>query len=725
MATRTEKGHCGICPGNCGVEITLENDRIKTILPWKGHLEGVPCVRGRHAPEIIYSPDRIQTPLKRKGPKGTLEFERISWDQALDEIAGVVMKLKNQYGPECIASFFGRGNFEQSLWQMFSHKQRGYSSGNSVFMPLGSPNAFSVGNICFVSYGVLAPEVTFGIPMGFLQPDLENADIILIWGANPATDSPLNRMIRLQAAKKRGATLIVIDPLRTATAKLADQWIPIQPGTDAALIHGILRQCFKDGTIDREFGIQFCEGFTELEEYVEQFTPEHVEAVTRVPGETVTELAKLLASTKRISFLTYTGLEYSDTGLQSIRALVTLIALTGHLDIEGGQRFQFSPRASLRKPDVGFPTGVEPIGMAAHPYYCKRLQSPQFMEFPRSVLHEDPYKIRFLLIGGASIITSFPNTGLFRKSLQALDFVVSVDRFFNADSQYADIVLPATTHFEITSFCGYPALGPPWALQYRQKIIEPVGEAMNDYLIYAKLAERLGYGHLYPQTEDGMVSYVIADLPFDLDEFKERSKRGPLPLDPEETTPSYLVKGEEKKWLSGKLRPDGSPGFPTPSGKWEIASSILRSYSYAPLPVYAGVAEGPENKELAKEFPLTLTTGTRIQSTFRSQHLNIPGLIKRQPNAEVLIHPHDAGVRNIATGDKVLLKTPRGAVEFTARVTDDILEGVVEANMGGGSPIQVKGWRDSNVNVLTDDQHRDPISGFPVLKALLCEVEKV
>jgi len=339
VGKRIEKGICGICPANCGVEVGLEDDRIVKIHPLKGHLQGVPCIRGRHGAEIVYSPDRVKTPLKRKGPKGALEFEEISWDQAFDEVAKTILTLKDQYGPECIASFFGRGNFEQSLWQMFSPKRKGYTIGNSIFMPLGSPNAFSVGSLCFISYGVLAPVTTFGAPMGILQPDLDNAEVIFVWGANPATDSPLTRMVSLQKAKKRGAKIIVVDPLRTATAKIADQWIPIQPGTDGALIHGILYQSFKNDTIDREFGEKLCEGFAELEEYVEHFPPEYVENITRVPRETIVELAEIFSASRKLAFLTFTGLEYSDTGVQSIRALLTLWALTGHLDVEGGQRF--------------------------------------------------------------------------------------------------------------------------------------------------------------------------------------------------------------------------------------------------------------------------------------------------------------------------------------------------------------------------------------------------
>ncbi|MBN2466803.1 MAG: molybdopterin-dependent oxidoreductase [Deltaproteobacteria bacterium] len=724
MAKKVVKGLCGICPGNCGVEITLENDRIASIHPWREHIEGVPCIRGCKSPEIVYSKDRITNPLKRKGPKGTLEFEAISWEQAFDEIAKKIFVLKGDYGPECIASFFGRGNFEQSLWQMFTPKRKGYAVGNSIFMPLGSPNAFSVGSICFHAYGILAPFATYGSGIFQLQPDLENAEIIVVWGSNPATDSPLRRMIQLQAAKKRGAKIIAIDPLRTQVAKLSDQWIPIQPGTDGVLIHGMLNICFQNGKIDREFGEQYCQGFFDLEAYVQQFSPDRVAEITRVPEDTVRELTEIFTSTQRIACISYTGLEYSNTGVQCIRAFLTLLALTGHLDVKGGQRFCLPPRIRLRRPEVTFPIDVPPIGMDRYPYHCSAIQTGQFMEFPRSVLYDDPYKIRFLLIGGASILTSFPNTNLYRKALGALDYLVTVDRFLNADACYADLVLPATTYYEITSYCGYPALVPPFALQYREKVIEPLGEAMNDYLIYAKLAERLGYGHLYPQTEEEMVRFVTQDLPVDFRQFKRRSKDGPVSLLDPLRAPTYALDGEEKKWKSGALRHDNKPGFATKSGKWEISSSLLSGYGYNPLPAYEGVAEGPEANPLNTRFPLTLTTGTRIQSTFRSQHLNIPGLVTFQPSAEVIMHSEDARARDIRTGDDVMVTTVRGSVKFRARVTDDILQGVVEVNQGGGSPIQVEGWKESNVNLITDDKNRDSISGFPVFKALLCDIKK-
>ena len=720
MTKRSEKGICGICPANCGVEIGLENDRIVEVHSWKEHPQGIPCVRGRHAKDIIYSSDRLKTPLKRKGAKGNLDFESISWDQALDEIAKVIFTLKNQYGPECIASFFGRGNFEQSLWQMFTPKEKGFPVGNSIFMPLGSPNAFSVSSICYLAYGVLGPIATFGAPIGILEPDLEGAEVIFVWGTNPATDSPLTRLIRLQSAKKRGAKIIVIDPIRNAAAKIADRWIPIQPGTDLALIYGILNQCFKKGGVDKAFGKEFCQGFLELEEYVKQFTLEKLESITRVSQETIIELAEVFSSNKKISFLAYTGLEYSNSGVNCNRGLLTLWALTGHLDVKGGQCFNLSKFHPLRKPEVKFPTDVPAIGMDKYPYFCQIGKAGQFMEFPRSMLMGDPYKIRFLLIGGASILTSFPDTLLFTKALKALDYQVCINRFFNADALYSDIVLPATTYFETCSYCGFPPIASPREMQFREKIIEPLGEARSDYLIYASLAERLGYGYLYPQTEEEMVKFVISDLPFSFDDFKLRSQDGPISLT-EKTLPSF----EEKKWLLGKLRPDGAAGFNTGSGKWEINSSVLTNFGYDPFPSFVEPIEGPHNKTVAERYPLTMTTGLRLQSTFRSQHLNIPSLLKLQPQAEVLINTDDAASRNISNGDKIKVKTIRGEVQFIARVTNDILKGVVEVNQGGGSPIQAEGWKESNVNFLTDENNREKISGFPVFKALLCEVEKI
>jgi anaerobic selenocysteine-containing dehydrogenase len=242
-----------------------------------------------------------------------------------------------------------------------------------------------------------------------------------------------------------------------------------------------------------------------------------------------------------------------------------------------------------------------------------------------------------------------------------------------------------------------------------------MGEAKNDYLILAELAKASGYGDRYPQTEEAMLQFVFDKSPVSLEQLKSKPEGLSLPSPP-------MV---YEKYKRGILRKDKKPGFETPSGKFEISSTLLRQYGYTPLPIYQEPTEGPiGSPEVAKEFPLVLTTGTRIQSAFRSQHLNIPGLLKLQDKPNILIHPEDAEPRGVRDGDRVWVKTKRGRVPFYAKVTERITKGVIEANMGGGGPLQPKAWKEANVNELTDPENRDPISGFPVFKALLCEVEK-
>jgi anaerobic selenocysteine-containing dehydrogenase len=224
----------------------------------------------------------------------------------------------------------------------------------------------------------------------------------------------------------------------------------------------------------------------------------------------------------------------------------------------------------------------------------------------------------------------------------------------------------------------------------------------------------LGYGDLYPQSEEEMLRFVFEKAPFSIEQIKSNPEGISI------SSPPMTY----EKYKTGLLRKDGKPGFETPSRKFEISSNLLKKYGYPPLPVYQEPSEGPiGSPKLAKAYPLVLTTGTRIQSAFRSQHLNIPGLLKLQEKPNILIHPEDAKPRGIQDGDRVRVSTARGSVPFYAKVTKKIVQGVIEANMGGGGPLQPKEWKEANVNELTDMENRDPISGFPVFKALLCEVE--
>jgi anaerobic selenocysteine-containing dehydrogenase len=332
------------------------------------------------------------------------------------------------------------------------------------------------------------------------------------------------------------------------------------------------------------------------------------------------------------------------------------------------------------------------------------------MEVPRAILNGDPYPINALVIAGASILTGYPNPDLWKRCLAKLDLLVCIDRFLTADSMYADFVLPATTYFENYSYHRSPGY-----VQIRNRVIPPLGEARSNYWIFVALADRLGYGHIYPKDEEALVDFALKDHPVGLQPLREHAEGI-----------AFREAVKYRKYETGQLRADGQPGFETPTGKVEILSALLAEHGYEPLPKYTEPVEGPlASPELAREFPLVLNTGARIQSTYRSQHLNIPGLLKLQPKPLVLIHPSDAEKRGIVDGDEVWVVSPRGRVPFTAKVTDGIISGVVEVNVGGGGIIHAEPWRKANANYLTDFENRDPISGFPVFKALLCDVHRM
>ncbi len=708
------KGICGICPAGCWVEVGLREGKLETLRADPDHPLGMMCRRGMHAPEIVYSEHRLCHPLKRVGPKGTREFERITWDQAYETIVETLNGIKRESGPEAVSIYTGRGAFELSLCDMYQPKDVAVSSASNVLFPFGSPNTMGVGALCYVSFAMLAPGVTLGCMLQNMFLDIENAETLVVWGANPATDSPPLDMIRLEAAAARGAEIIVIDPRKTETAeRCGARWIPVRPGSDGALALSIIDVMISEELYDEDFAQNWCHGFEELQTYVQHFTPEVVEPVTGVSAATIRDLAQRICEAAGACPIMYTGLEYADSGAQAIRAVLTLFALAGQLDVPGGIGLamlgtHFPINRACNQPN---PNPARAVARDKFPLYTAYRGEAHASGLVDSVLSGDPYRIRALIIHGASLLTSWPQTAVWRQTLSELDFVVSIDRQLSADSAYADIVLPATTMFEIDSYMVY---GPIFRL--REKLVEPVGEARNDYLIMAELAARLGYGHLYPQTEEDLIRFALKGSGYSLEEVKAAGGWVRIP------TPMM----EYKKWLKGGLRADRKPGFETPTGKFEIWSTTLEDFGYDPLPKYCEPREGPlASPDVADEFPLVFTSGARLQTDFRSQHHGIAGLVKDAPEPVVELHVGDAKERSIRTGDLVEVQTPRGSVPFRARVTDRIIAGAVECNMGGGGAVGPHAWREWNVNDLTDIDNYDEISGFPVYKALLCDVVKV
>ena len=705
---------CGICPAGCWVRAQLENGRLVSVKAQPDHPLGMICRLGERSPEIVYSPDRLKHPMKRVGPKGTFDFRPISWDEAYKEIVASLEKTKAAFGPEATAIYTGRGSFDLAMCDLFQPRDTAVSSASSVLFPFGSPNTFGVGALCYVSFAMIAPHVTMGGMLINMDSEIEDAELIVVWGTNPATDCPPLAHHQILAAKAKGAEVVVIDPRQTATAKATDaEWIPIRPGTDGALALSMIQVLIEEDLLDEDFIDDWTVGFDDLKRYVQHFTPEAVAQTTSVPAEVTRQLARRIHKARGAAPVMYSGLEYSDSGVQAIRASQILWALAGQLDVPGGRTFKMrenvfpiNKEGLVANPDV-----AKAIGRDRFPVYSQYRGESHAISLPEAVLEGRPYPIRNMIVLGGSMITAWPEPDVWRRTLDKLDFLVTIDRQLTADAAYADIVLPATTGYENTSYMVYGPL-----FRIREKLIEPLGEARNDFFILAELARRLGYGELYPQTEDELLDHVL----------KSSGETAASVRAAGGTAKVQTAMIQYKKWGKGLLRADGRPGFETPSGKLEIASTILEEHGYDPLPVYTEPKEGPLSRaDLVEKFPLVFNSGSRVTTDFRSQHHGVPSLIAEAPEPRVTMNTADARSRGIATGDEVYVSTERGRAKFRALITDDIIPGAIDANMGGGGPIGPEAWRDCNVNDLTDLKRYDPISGFPVYKALLCEVEPV
>ncbi len=713
-----KEGICGICfhsPG-CGAAVHFdEQGNIDHLEPDPDAPMGtVLCPIAYSVKEIVYSESRLRHPLKRVGPKGSHQFEPISWDEAFNIIVERLNALKEAYGPETVGFYTGTGSYERAFKDIFQLKGSEIYLSSSILFPFGSPNTFGVGAPCYTSLGVLAPRLTMGCLHIDMVSDVDHADLILVWGTDPANSTPPALFGQLKKAAERGAEIIVIDPRKTRTADLnGAEWLPIRPGSDGALALGMCHILIRDGLFDKRFVADWTLGFEEFEAYVKDFTPQHVSRATGIDAERIERLARSIVDARGATYIMYTGLEYTRSGVQNIRAVMVLWALAGQLDVKGGRcflpsesRFPLATHRQLQTP--GFDRSIAMDRFPVYSLYCGG--EPHATLLPDAIINGEPYPIRGLFVLGASLLTCWPNPNLWREALAKLDFLVAINLQLTEDAAYADIVLPAATAFEQESYCYYGD-----SLRLREKMIEPVGEARPGYDILAELARRLGYGDLFPRNPEEIIEYMLSESGFTLEDLKKAPKK---------VLRQPAAEMAYRKWEKGLLRRDGKPGFETPSGKFEIRSTVLEKYGYEGLPVYQESHETPvSDARLHQEYPLILGTGP-FKPDMKSSLRAIPSFMKRYPHPVVEINIEDAEERNIKTGDPIIIQTPRASVTMRASVTDKIMKGVVYAPVGGGGPLGTDAWKAANVNLLTDSEQFDPISGFPVYKTLLCQVTR-
>jgi anaerobic selenocysteine-containing dehydrogenase len=644
--------------------------------------QGLLCPKGKALVDYVYSLERLKHPLKR----GNGGWKRISWDEALDIIAEKLQQIKESYGAHALAIFCGSIGVENYELAAFARRFRG---------AYGTPNFLSVESNCYRSR-ILAHQLTFG---AFLLEEPEKAGCVILWGHDP-DNSKMPPASKLYQALERGLELIVINPKRTPLAKRGIH-IPIRPGTDCALALGMLNVIISEDLYDKEFVKKCTIGFDKLAEHVKQYPPQKVEKITGVPAKDIKKIARIFARAESASIVQgICSLDQQINGLQTNRALAILQAVTGNVDVPGGWVNVPFPRLG----SLHIKVDEDPIGAAEHPLFYRLWgrQSPygQTMYLADAILTEKPYPIKALIVTGGNPALTLPDSDKTQKALEKLDFLVVMDLFMTETARMADIVLPACSFLE-RSGVGYVyavTSGLPYIL-LRKRVIEPLGECWPDWRFWCELGRRMGYADLFPwQTDEEVIEHWLKPTGLTI---KQLAEQNPVGVFFAEKRYNMAQKGE----------------FKTPSGKIELYSPTLAEHGYDPLPVYVEPSQSPvSSPELARQYPLILTTGARILEYTHTQMRNVPRLRQQAPEPIAEVHPDTARKYGIADGDTIAVETRKGRIEIKVRVTEDLLPGVVSIPHG---------WAEANANLLTEFEPRDPVTGYTQLKVLLCRIRKL
>ncbi|MFP3283753.1 MAG: molybdopterin-dependent oxidoreductase, partial [Nitrososphaeria archaeon] len=699
----------------CGVKAALRNGRIVGLEGWENYPSGPPCAKAYATVQEEYHPDRLLYPMIRVGPKDSApRWRTATWDEALDLIAGRLREVREKYGPESVLFYVGDPKEPRLAVSRLA----------SAF---GSPNFGTESSTCSRAAS-LASQLLFGL-RAWGTPPSERTRGVVIWAMNTAWTNTQN-LRRLVEAKRRGAKFLVVDPRRTPTSeRLADLHLRPRPGTDGALALGMINALIKGGLYDGEFVSRWIHGFDALRDYVSGFTPKEVERITWVPAGEVEEAAELLASSvPGTIFLGYSTLTHTTNGVQNVRAILTLMAILGNLDVPGGIVIPTHPLVPylamtdypLRKPGDALLMDIDFALMSRKmELRDKRADADRFPVWAELVPEQIQVnmlpeyvregRIRAALLFGANL-TMWPQYGEYQEAIRSLEFAAAVDYFYRPwTHDFVDVVLPAATMYERTEpFAAFPAPG-GWRIYRRDRALEPRGEARSDWWIAFRIAVGLGLGDLFwgGDTEAAMdwilgraAGISLRDVPI---------PEGRLvPTGPEEF----------RKYERGLLREDGRPGFPTPTGKVEVWSTILEKHGFDPLPVYVEPEESPVSRpDLAGRYPLVLITGSRSPVYTHSKHRELPWLREMEPEPLARMNPDDAAKRGIGDGDRVVVETAHGSVGMRVRLTYMMPPGIVDIPHGWAA---VPG---ANANDATPRSF-DPISGYPSFKALLCEVRR-
>ncbi|MEM1556898.1 MAG: molybdopterin-dependent oxidoreductase [Candidatus Bathyarchaeia archaeon] len=723
--SNVRRGWCGPCHIRCGLLVYFEGDRAVKVAGDPNHPinRGAICSRGLLILEHLYHPDRLNFPLKRIGERGKGRWERISWSRALDEIASKIKEIKAKYGPEAIA--FCSGTYRTYPW-----------AAKRFFNLLGSPNLISPGTICNCPSDALE-SATYG---SMAHSDLRNANCIVLWGHAPSESYPIPEWAELVAAKNRGSKIIVVDPRLTREARMADLWLQIRPGTDAALMIGWIRIIIEEELYDREFVEKWTVGFDKLREHVKSFSLDEISKITWVPKDKIVEGARIYATTKPATLTWGLGCDKQGVNLaHAVRARAILRAITGNLDVKGGDLIGLPnpllgefiadvemelneklPQEQRRKQlggdkykmfsYVGWELVSEAVGKVPKTYMKPPTTHRTAKANPRAlweaIIGGRPYPVRAMIVQAGNPLLSLANVKLVYEALKKLELLVVMDYYMTPTAELADYVLPAASTLERSDIA---MRGP--RIYACPKAMDPLYERRDDYYLWRELGLRLDQEEYWPwKTIEEACDYRLKPLGITFKELVEKYE--------------IFAPPEYRKYEKY--------GFGTPSGKVEIYSSILEKLGYDPLPCYIEPPESPERLEIAREYPFILITGGRFMPMYHSELRQIRPAREKNPDPIVDIDPESARRLGISDGDWVWIETRFGRIRQRARLTDEVHPSMVHVQhgwwfpeMNGEDPI-LHGVFMSNANVLCPDNPEycsREIGGWP-LTAIQCKVYK-
>jgi len=684
---------CSICnvTTHCGIDAYVKEGVVIKVEGTAANpsSRGALCPKGAASRQYIYSKDRLRTPLIRQGERGSSDFKPISWEEALQRIAERLLKIREESGPESVVFGVGYTKWMRPFLKRLAHS-------------FGSPNYITESSVCYMSMA-MAFKLNYGAIGG---PDLRKAQCLLVWSVSPFYSKNPAVAMDLLEAKERGLKIIDVGPLITPLTAHADIHLRIRPGTSGALALAIANVIMEENLFNREFVEHWTVGFEEYRSYAGQFTPQAAETITGVPAPLIQKAARLYAESRPAALMTSASATLHHTnGLQNERALLALIGLTGNWDVPGGNVVKSDTylhvAAGVASREAEF---VQPrpwsemaprLGDDVYPVWKELTNEAQGTRFPYQMETRQPYPIRAMLAFGLNY-RMWPGSDAMREALKKLDFLVDVELFMTDTARLADIILPACTSFERTELKFY---GQGYVI-WTRPAIPPLGKSRSDTEILFDLAGRLApEDPLFQKGYEACVDWILKPSGLTLDVLKNHPAGMPL-----------------KNLSSPKFRKYRESGFPTPSGKMELASTLLAKYGLDGLPKYKEPKHSPvSTPDLAREFPLVLTTGARLPMFIHSRTFRMPWTKGLRPDPMVDISPLDAEKRGISHGDWVTLSTPRHAARVRANLTVAVAPGV--ANIYHGYP-------EVEVNQLIEPDYLDPISGFPGFKSLLCEVKK-